>query len=153
MRRVGWIWSRIIRQQKFEICTKKRKKPSVSTHVGGVMRRDPAGLHVDGVSMLLAQWFIFLWVEGLTLEVHVADLQTRKPGWKTSNWPLLPCIEDLNNRTPSDPAARGPYRTNKAGIVPGVTQSLDELIASFHWEVAPMTLSAEQRDVIWATQR
>lgn len=49
---------------------------------------------------------------------------------------------------PLAPAARGPYRTHEAGIMPGVTQSLDELIASFHWEVAAMTLSAEERDVI-----
>lgn len=32
--------------------------------------------------------------------------------------------------------------------MPGVAQSLDELITSFHWEVAAVTLGAEECDVI-----
>lgn len=40
------------------------------------------------------------------------------------------------------------YRTDEAGVVPGVAQSFDELIASFHWEVAAMTLCAKECDVI-----
>lgn len=38
----------------------------------------------------------------------------------------------------------GSYRTDEAGVVPGVTQSLDELITSFNREVTAMTLSAEE---------
>lgn len=30
-------------------------------------------LHVDGMCVLLAQWFVFLRVEWLTLQIHVAD--------------------------------------------------------------------------------
>ena len=43
----------------------------------------------------------------------------------------------------------GSYRTDEAGVVPGVTQSLDELIPCFHWEVTAMTLSAEECNIIW----
>lgn len=42
----------------------------------------------------------------------------------------------------------GSYRTHKAGIMPGVTQSLNELVTCFHWEVAAMTLGAEEGNVI-----
>lgn len=41
------------------------------------------------------------------------------------------------------------YRTDETGIVPGVTQSLDELITSFNREVTAMTFGAEQSNVIW----
>lgn len=44
---------------------------------------------------------------------------------------------------------RRSYRAHEAGVVPGVTQSLDELITSFHGEVAAVTLGAEQSHVIW----
>lgn len=40
-------------------------------------------------------------------------------------------------------------RTDEAGVVPGVTKSLNELITSFNREVAAMTLSAEECDVIF----
>lgn len=41
------------------------------------------------------------------------------------------------------------YRTDETGIVPGVTQSLDELITSFNREVTAVTFGAEQSNVIW----
>lgn len=41
------------------------------------------------------------------------------------------------------------YSTDETGIVPGVTQSLDELITSFNREVTAVTFGAEQSDVIW----
>lgn len=47
----------------------------------------------------------------------------------------------------------GSYRTDEAGVVPGVAQSLDELIASFNREVTAMTLRAEECDVIWQRGR
>ena len=36
------------------------------------------------------------------------------------------------------------YRTDKACVVPGVTQCLDELVPSFNWEVTSVALGAEQ---------
>lgn len=46
----------------------------------------------------------------------------------------------------------GSYRAHEAGVVPGVTQSLNELITSFNWEVTAMTLSAEECNIIWEGQ-
>lgn len=79
--------------------------------------RSAPGLHVDGVGVLLAQRLVFLGVEGLPLQVHVAD------------------------------------HAHKAGVVPGVAQSLDELISSLHREVAAVTFGAEKGDVIFLTVR
>lgn len=42
-------------------------------------------------------------------------------------------------------------RTDEAGVMPGVTQSLNELIASFNREVTSMTLGAEECDIIFLT--
>lgn len=72
-----------------------------------------ADLHVDGVSVLLAQRLVLLGVERLALKVHMA------------------------------------HRTNKAGVMPGVTQSLNKLITSFNRKVTSMTLSAEKGYVIF----
>lgn len=44
-------------------------------------------------------------------------------------------------------------RTDEAGVVPGVTKSLNELITSFNREVTSMTLSAEECDIIFLTVR
>lgn len=65
--------------------------------------------------VLLAQRFVFLGVEWLPLQIHVAD------------------------------------RTNEAGVMPGVPQGLDKLVASFHREITSMTLGAEQVDVVFLT--
>lgn len=56
-----------------------RNLKCVCTRVGGTVEVQPAdvqpgGSHVDGVSVLLAQRLVFLGVERLTLQVHVADL-------------------------------------------------------------------------------
>lgn len=80
--------------------------PSVTARAAGVPLF--GRLHIDGVSVLLAQGFVFLGVERLTLQVHIAN------------------------------------RTDEAGVVPGVAQSLNELIARFNREVTAMTLSAEE---------
>lgn len=72
-------------------------------------------LHIDGMCVLLAQRFVFLGVEWLPLQIHVAD------------------------------------RTNEAGVMPGVPQGLDKLVASFHREITSMTLGAEQVDVVFLT--
>lgn len=40
------------------------------------------------------------------------------------------------------------YRTNKAGVMPCVAKSLNKLVASLHWEITAMALSAEERNVI-----
>lgn len=45
------------------------------------------------------------------------------------------------------------YRTDEAGVVPGLTQSLDELITGFNREVTAVTLCAEERDVICQGER
>lgn len=45
-------------------------------------------------------------------------------------------------------AVCGSYRTDEAGVVPGVAQRLDELIPGFDREVTAVTLSAEECDVI-----
>lgn len=49
----------------------------VYTHVRSCCR-SVARLHVDGVSVLLAQRFVLLGVERLPLQVYVADLQVQK---------------------------------------------------------------------------
>lgn len=36
------------------------------------------------------------------------------------------------------------YRTDEAGVVPGVAQRLDELITRLHRELTAMTLGAEE---------
>lgn len=41
------------------------------------------------------------------------------------------------------------HRTDEAGVVPGVTQRLDELVPSLHREVTTVALGAEQRNVIF----
>lgn len=45
------------------------------------------------------------------------------------------------------------YRADEAGVVPGVAQRLDELVAGLHGEVAAMTFGAEEGDVIWWADR
>lgn len=70
-------------------------------------------LHVDGMCMFLAQWFILLGVEWLPLQIHVANC------------------------------------ANEAGVMPGMPQGFDKLVTSLHWEVAAMTLGAEQIDVVF----
>lgn len=70
-------------------------------------------LHIYGMCMLLAQWLVFLGVEWLSLQIHVAD------------------------------------RTDEAGVMPGVPQGFDKLIASFHRKITAMTLGAEQIDVVF----
>lgn len=54
---------------------------------------------------------------------------------------------------PSHPSrSRNPrletYCTDKAGVVPGVSQGFNELVPSLHREVAAVTLGAEQVDVV-----
>lgn len=44
-------------------------------------------------------------------------------------------------------------RADEAGVVPGVTQSLDEFISSLHRKVAAMTLGAKQCNIIFLTVR
>lgn len=41
------------------------------------------------------------------------------------------------------------YRTDEAGVMPGVPQGFDKLVASFHRKVTSVTLGAEQIDVVW----
>lgn len=67
--------------------------------------------------MLLAQWFVFLGVEWLTLQIHMAD------------------------------------RTDEAGVMPGVAQGFNKLVASFHRKITSVTLGAEQIDVVFLTVR
>lgn len=51
-------------------------------------------LHVDGMCMLLAQWFVFLGVEWLPLQIHMADL-----GRKTERCEMGSCSrEDVSKR-------------------------------------------------------
>lgn len=45
------------------------------------------------------------------------------------------------------------YRADEAGVVPGVAQRLDELVAGLHGEVAAVTFGAEEGDVIWGADR
>lgn len=40
------------------------------------------------------------------------------------------------------------YRTDEAGVMPGMSQGFDELVPSLHGEVAAVTLGAEQSDVV-----
>lgn len=40
------------------------------------------------------------------------------------------------------------YRTDEAGVVPGMPQGFDKLVTSLHGEVAAVTLGAEQSDVV-----
>lgn len=105
--------------------------------------RSAPGLHVDGVGVLLAQRLVFLWVEGLPLQVHVADLQRDSSG-----------LEDkLGHSSEQLWPNLGSYRAHKAGVVPGVAKSLDELISSLHREVAAVTFGAEEGDVIWREEK
>lgn len=41
------------------------------------------------------------------------------------------------------------YRTNEAGVMPGMPQSFNKLVTSLHREIAAMTLGAEQIDIVW----
>lgn len=45
------------------------------------------------------------------------------------------------------------YRADEAGVVPGVAQRLDELVAGLHGEVTAVTFGAEEGDVIWWADR
>lgn len=59
-------------------------------------------------------------------------------------WPsrsLLPLSESQNPMLKT-------YCTNEAGVVPGMTQGLDELVTSLHREIAAVALGAEQSDVV-----
>lgn len=40
------------------------------------------------------------------------------------------------------------YRADEAGVMPGMAQGFDKLVTSLHREIAAMTLSAEQIDVV-----
>ena len=40
------------------------------------------------------------------------------------------------------------YRTNEAGVMPGMPQGFDKLVTSFHREITAMTLGAEQVDIV-----
>lgn len=46
-------------------------------------------LHIDGMCMLLAQWFVFLGVEWLPLQIHMADL-----GRKTERCEMGSCSRE-----------------------------------------------------------
>lgn len=41
------------------------------------------------------------------------------------------------------------YRANEAGVMPGVAQGFDKLVAGLHGEITAVTLGAEQIDVVW----
>jgi len=62
--------------------------------------------------------------------------------------PQQQAVSSTNREDVFRESVRGTYRTDEAGVVPGVTQSFDELITSLHREVAAMTLSAEECDII-----
>lgn len=125
--------------------------------------RRVAGLHVDGVSMLLAQGFVLLGVERLTLEVYVANLHIQETETGAILWLVMKCVQPLGPLGSSRPknivhigpqsssllGVQSSYRTDETGIMPGVTQSLNELITSFNREVTAVTFGAEQSDVIW----
>lgn len=54
--------------------------------------RRVAGLHIDGVSMLLAQGFVLLGVERLTLKVHVANLHVQETETGAQSWLVMTCV-------------------------------------------------------------
>ena len=56
--------------------------------------------------------------------------------------PSCPFSESQNPRLKT-------YRTNEAGIMPGMPQGFNKLVTSLHREIAAMTLGAEQIDVVW----
>ena len=68
-----------------------------------------------------------LYVEGLPARLHFVPSIPFSDGWNSG-------IET--------------YRTNEAGVMPGVPQGLDKLVTSFHREIASMALGAEQVDVV-----
>lgn len=115
------------------------------------------GLHVDGVSVLLAQRFVFLGVERLALQVQMANLRLQHSVSRTLRPAAPPAGRaELDLWIPAAACCYWvnwtnwfcSYRADEAGVVPGVAQSLDELITSLHGEVAAVTLGAEECDVI-----
>lgn len=111
---------------------------------GQQSHRKWAGLDVDGVGVLLAQRFVLLRVERLTLQVHMAHLrESQRTGGQVSGQVDRQTGEQVDGQVDRC------YRADEAGVVPGVAQSLDELVTSFNWEVAAVTLGAEESDVVW----
>lgn len=55
--------------------------------------------------------------------------------------PSCPFSESQNPRLKT-------YRTDEAGVVPGMSQGFDKLVTSLHREIAAMALGAEQSDVV-----
>lgn len=70
----------------FIVGSRSSQGPARSSHSGP--------LHVDSMRMLLAQWFVFLGVEWLPLQIHMADL-----GRKTEPCEMGSCSrEDVSKR-------------------------------------------------------